>query len=324
MAKKAAKESPVRLRKIVQLIRERGSMSNAALAAALQVSESTAKRDVAVLTDQANCPLKYDATRRGWVLQDDTFELPGLWFNASEIHALLAVQHLLRGLQPGLLEAHIAPLRKRLTELLGESGHTAEEVERRIKLIHFATRRVEREHFELVTTAVLERKRLRIVYANRDKRETTSREVSPIQLVHYRENWLLDAYCHERKALRSFSLDAIREVYVSDGVAVEVSSEELKAHFESGYGIYAGIASKRARLKFTPDIAQYVSLETWHINQTTEWLDDGSYILEVPYSVDTELVKDLLRYGADVEVLSPPDLRQNVATAHQLAAKIYC
>jgi predicted DNA-binding transcriptional regulator YafY len=37
----------------------------------------------------------------------------------------------------------------------------------------------------------------------------TEREVSPQRLVHYRDNWYLDAWCHLREDVRSFSIDAI-------------------------------------------------------------------------------------------------------------------
>jgi predicted DNA-binding transcriptional regulator YafY len=66
-----------------------------------------------------------------------------------------------------------------------------------------------------------------------------------------------------------------------------------------------------------------VSLETWHPDQSHGWLEDGSYVLEVPYSNDQELVMDLLRLGAEVEVLSPPELRMRVFDALCAAAKQY-
>lgn len=329
MAKKAAKESVERLHIIVRLIRRHGAVTLATLQKELEVHISTIKRDFAVLTDRLGCPLEYDVSKKGYVIRDEqlpgggSFELPGLWFNASEVHALLAMLHLLRDVQPGFIESHLEPFKGRLRQLLGEGKHSVKNIEQRIKVIHFATRKVEVKHFELLTSAVLERRRLRLRYLNRDKQQMTEREISPLQLVYYRDNWLLDAWCHMRDGIRSFALDAIQQIAIIDKPAIEVSQDVLAAHFASGYGIYAGSASKRARLKFTPERARYVSLESWHPDQSSEWLADGSFILEVPYSMEHELLMDLLRYGADVEVLAPADLRQQVARALCAAARKY-
>ncbi|WP_423599938.1 helix-turn-helix transcriptional regulator [Roseateles sp. MS654] len=316
-----------RMHKIVSIARFRNGVTMQALMDELEVSMSTVKRDIDALRDRFGCPIEFDRDANQWVigtlLGGKRFELPGLWFNSSEIYALLAMQSLLSGVQPGLLEPHLQPLKDRLELLLGESIANAKDIEKRIKLIHFAGRRVKVKYFEQLTQAVLERKRVVMGYLNRDKNEMTEREISPLRLVHYRENWLLDAWCHLRNELRSFALDAIQEVELTDKTAIEVGKEALAEHFQSGYGIYAGKADKLAVLKFSKARAQYVSLERWHTKQVSKWLEDGSYQLEVPYSKDHELVMDVLRYGSDVEVLSPPELRQRVADQLCAAAKIY-
>jgi len=327
MPKKAKKENTERIRKIVDFVRAHNGATMRELKEELEASTSTIKRDLDVLRDRFGCPIDFDRDVDKWVMRDlpggKRFELPGLWFNASEIYALLAMQHLLTGVQPGLLEPHLQPLQDKLENLLGESPATAKDIVKRIKLIHFAGRRVEVKNFELLTKAVLERRRVTLRYFNRDKLEETEREVSPLRLVHYRENWLLDAWCHLRKELRSFALDAIRKISVTEKTAIEVTKEALAEHFQSGYGIYAGKAEKRAVLKFNKARAQYVSLERWHTDQSSTWLPDGSYQLEVPYSKDQELVMDVLRYGAEVEVVAPAELRQRVAKQLCDAAKIY-
>jgi len=48
-----------------------------------------------------------------------------LWFNASEVHALLTMEHLLSHLQPGLLGPHTQPLRSRIRMLLDSGDHSA-------------------------------------------------------------------------------------------------------------------------------------------------------------------------------------------------------
>ena len=312
-----SKVSIERITKIIRFIRQRGSASMSFLKEELEVSEATLKRDFAFLQDRLGCPLEWDRTKRGWVIRDELaaggrFELPGVWFDSSEVVALLTMLHLVEGVQPGLLEDHVAPLKLRLRSMLAEGTMSTRPIENKIRLINFAPRKVEPKHFQQVASGLLEGKRLHLEYWNRDRKESTKRIISPQQLVHYRENWFLDAWCHSRNALRSFSLDAIQSVRVLDESSIEISSKEMEDHFRSGYGIFAGPATKRAQLKFTPERAQWISKETWHHNQTNAYAEDGSYLLEVPYSNDQELIMDLLRHSPEVEVIAPPELRQKL------------
>ncbi|WP_435750432.1 helix-turn-helix transcriptional regulator [Thauera sp. AutoDN2] len=312
-----SKVSIERIAKIVRFIRKRGSASMSFLKEELEVSEATLKRDFDFLRDRLGCPLEWDRTKRGWVIRDDLaeggrFELPGVWFDSSEVIALLTMLHLVEGVQPGLLEDHVAPLKSRLRSMLAEGTMSARPVEHKLRLIHFASRKVEPKHFQQIASGLLEGKRLRLEYWNRDRMENTNRVISPQQLVHYRENWILDAWCHSKNALRSFALEAIQSIRVLDECATEVSAKEMQEHFCSGYGIFAGPAAHRARLKFTPERAQWVGKETWHHDQTSTYLEDGSYVLEVPYSNDQELIMDLLRHSPEVEVLGPPELRRKL------------
>lgn len=62
-----------------------------------------------------------------------------------------------------------------------------------------AARAKDMRHFQIVAGAVLQRKRLTIQYYNRDRSQTSEREISPQRLTHYRDNWYLDAWCHQKK-----------------------------------------------------------------------------------------------------------------------------
>lgn len=325
---RVSKVSIERFVKIVRLARRKNGVTMSDLGVELGVSTASVKRDIDYLKDRLNCPIEWDSRKRAHMLRDDPatgerFELPGLWFDASELFAMLMMLHLVEGVQPGLLEEHVAPMKERVRSMLAAGGKSAKQIERKVKLIHFAPRRIEPKHFKVLATALLEGKKLQLQYLRRDKNETTERVISPLQLVHYRENWVLDAWCHLRNELRSFAPEAIEDVKILPESAIEVSQEEMRTHFQSGYGIFSGKATNRAILKFTHDRAQWIALETWHPDQSDRWLSDGSYILEVPYSNDQELVMDVLRYGPEVEVLGPPELRQRIQERLCAAAKHY-
>jgi predicted DNA-binding transcriptional regulator YafY len=233
------------------------------------------------------------------------------------------MDRLLADLQPGVLTELVGPFRKRLKELLVSGAHSAEAVASRIRVLSMGARTVEPAHFRTLSTALLSRRRLRILHNRRQDGEVLERELSPQRLVHYRDNWYLDAFCHKRQALRTFAVDAIEHATVLDKSAKDVSEESLERHFASGYGIFAGSDTQEAVLLFNATRARWVSRESWHPKQDGKLQLDGRYLLKFPYSREPELVMDVLKYGADVEVLAPESLRTAVASQLRDASKLY-
>ena len=159
------------------------------------------------------------------------------------------MQQLLAGLEPGLLGPHVQPLMERLRAILGTGEHSWRDVERRVRILQPGRRGARSPHFGLLATALLARKRLSIRHWHRIEDRETERSVSPQRLVHYRDNWYLDAYCHLREDLRSFAVDAIRGATVLETRAKEVPQAGMDAYLKSGYGIFAGRDVEWARLR---------------------------------------------------------------------------
>lgn len=309
-----------RIYQIDQLLSGRRFVPRKELQERLGVSWATLKRDLAYLKDRLNAPVIYDRDLGGYRFEKDVkrigpqYELPGLWFSAEEIHALLTMQHLISNLDTGgLLGPQIKPLLARLTGLLGTADNPVDEVQRRIKILTVGARRFHLDHFQAVGSALLRRKRLTIRYHARGTDETTEREISPQRLVHYRDNWYLDAWCHLRDDLRNFSVDAIERVETLDRRAKDVSDKRLDEVLGSGYGIFSGENVAWATLRFTPQRARWVATERWHPDQIGHALKDGGYELKLPYADDRELIMDIMKYGADCKVIEPKSLRERVA-----------
>ncbi len=289
-------------------------VSRQRLEEALECSRATVKRLIEEMRLYLNAPIVYDRKLNGYrydPAEGEMYQLPGLWFNASELQALLAAQQLLEGVQPGLLDSHLQPLRRKIDELLSHQPGSGEPVSHRIRLLRAAARPAG-PYFTLIAGALAARKRLNLHYYNRGRDSLSEREVSPQRLTHYRDNWYLDAWCHLRRGLRTFSLDAIREARALDAAAKELDEAALDAHYAGAYGIFSGRAQHLAVLRFSPQRARWVSQEAWHPQQQSRWLADGRYELTLPYSQPQELVMDLLQYGPDVEVMEPPSLREMV------------
>ena len=321
-------ERTERFYRIQQLLQNRRYVRKQEFLDALEVSPATFKRDLEYLRDRFRAPIVYDVEHEAYRFDDKVedsavWQLPGLWFTADELVALLTMDRLLADLEPGVLSELIGPFRKRLKDLLTSGEHSAETVASRIRVLSMGARAIEPAQFRALATALLSRRRLKIRHSRRQDGDVLEREVSPQRLVHYRDNWYLDAWCHKRQALRTFAVDAIERAVVLDKDAKDVGDESLERHFASGYGIFAGAETQEAVLLFNAVRARWVSRETWHPKQDGKLQLDGSYLLRFPYSREPELVMDILKYGADVEVLAPESLRRAVAGQLGEAAKLY-
>jgi predicted DNA-binding transcriptional regulator YafY len=179
------------------------------------------------------------------------------------------------------------------------------------------------EWFQVLAAATLQRRKVRMTYHGRERNRSTERVVSPQRLVHYRDNWLMDAWCHLREGLRTFSIDRVRAAEELSEPARNIPDAELDEYFASAYGIFAGRANKSAVLRFSAERARWVADERWHPSQVGQYLTDGRYELRIPYRDERELVMDILRHGPEVEVLAPPALREAVVAGLRAALVRY-
>ena len=317
-----------RVYRIEMLIRHRGQVSFRDLQDELEVSRATLKRDLEYLRDRLGAPIVYDRDLGGYRFGEEfrghKHELPGLWFNERELYSLLMAHQLLSGLDSdGMLSRHLQPLLERIHQMLGSRDEEARALMKRVKIISAVRRPVPSRWFELVGAALLERKRLHLRYLTRGRGETGEREVSPQRLVHYRNTWYLDAWCHRVDGLRRFALDAVEDAQLLAARARDVAMGQVETAMDAGYGIYAGAQRQWAVLLFQPQAAAWVSREEWHPEQRGSWAEDGCYRLELPFAEETELVMDLLRHGDQVRVLEPASLAQAVATRLHAGAALY-
>src|SRR5690606_744253 len=179
----------------------------------LGCSRATVYRDLAFLRDALMAPVEGDgeAGFRYAAAESERFELPGLWLSSEELYALLASQQLLRRTGAGVLSSVLAPLQQRIEGLLAAQAGTS----------------------RWPVAPVRERVPLAFECRARCAGHTRRRKVSPQRITQYRDNWYLDAWDHEREALRSFAGDRIMQARLLEDPAQDVEDAVLDQHFAS-------------------------------------------------------------------------------------------
>jgi predicted DNA-binding transcriptional regulator YafY len=314
-----------RIVRLHQLLSEnRYGLTLEQLSAELGVSAITVRRDLIFLRDTLGAPLVLEgnaddvAPRWRYVAQagNGPFHLPGVWLDAEELYALLmALQLTQRGRgtssagPTSVLGQALGPLESRLERLFGDKLKRLD----RLVVLRTQARRANQTTFRFVTQAVLEGKQLSFGYRARSSGKEAEWQVHPQRLIHHRNNWYVDAVAPRRghKMFR-FAVDAMRRPQLSDEPSNDLPLDQLDAGQSPGYGIFYGPAKHHAILRFSQHAAQWIADEEWHPQQQQRPLLDGCLELIVPYANSRELLMDVMRHGAEVEVIGPPELREQM------------
>ena len=274
-------------------------------------SRSTLFRTIEFLRDRLGAPIE---NHRGqgyyYSKEDGSFELPGVWFRANELEALLTVHHLINNLQPGMLDSQIVQLRDKVSEILQRSttNPSHQFPTKRFRILASHTRSLAEGVFELSAQSIIERRQLEFDFAGRYSNDQNRRTTSPQRLVHYRDHWHLDAWDEQKQELRTFALDGMRDVTITEQPARDVPDDQLDEALTRGYGLFAGPVQGHAKLVFSGERAEWVSQESWHPDQQGRFREDGTYELILPYSDPRELLGEILRHGPHVQVEAPEAL----------------
>ena len=313
-------ERIVRLHRLLK--HNRTGVSLERLMEEIEASRATVYRDIAFLRDALGAPIESDLESHRFKYVTDSehvFELPGLWLSPDEVYALLVARQALTAQSDGALAEALGDLGPRLKGLVGDRVEHLS----RIRVLRQASRKLDDSTFRTVTSAVLERKRLSFSYRARSTGDGSVRTTSPQRLTHYRDNWYLDAYDHDKRGLRSFALDRVTAANIVEAAADDWPEAELDAHFASSYGIFAGPARAWATIRFSSHAARWVADERWHSQQKGRFLSDGRFELQLPFGNARELLMDVLRYGPDAEVIAPVSLREEMKQLLTLALTGY-
>jgi predicted DNA-binding transcriptional regulator YafY len=200
-----------RLFKIVQYLRGRNLTTAQQLAQWLQVSERTIYRDIRDLSTTGT-PIEGEAGV-GYRLRG-SMDLPPLQFELEEIEALVLGARMVEAWSgPQLGAAAVAALAKVASALPADRRRWLETSRAYVPAMHIPKQIGER--FEKLRYAIRERRAVDFVYAD-DKKQLTGRSVRPLSLYFWGEHWTLGAWCELRKDFRSFRIDRVIRLKLSD------------------------------------------------------------------------------------------------------------
>jgi predicted DNA-binding transcriptional regulator YafY len=282
------------------------------LSSRFEISAKTAQRSIEYFRDRLFAPLEYDPLHRGYFYCTD-FELPAARISAGELGALLISRRLLADASAGHLEGELASVVNKLGGILSRHlpGTLAPDEAFSFRWNQFVPTR--NDDFQRVCQALLGARILTFDYQSPTQTGAVRRSVEPHHLVNYLGTWHLIAYCRLRHDWRDFVLPRMAALVVENDTFGYRPRADWEPLLTGTFGIFQNRDSFRVTLRFTPERSRLVNGQIWHPDQQIAHSEDGSLLLTLPASHPAELLMSILGHGAEVEVLAPAWLQEQVA-----------
>ena len=295
------------------------------LAETFELSQKTAQRDIEFIRDRMRAPLVYVPDKRGYAYADKAYELPGIWITGEELAGLFIASRLASTIPDrGLKSSFRSFLQQVVSFCTLDTPFSLDELTERISVKNIEYARVDAAIFQKIVDALFYKKALKIEYYSPHKDEATQRVIFPLHLLQYMGSWHVISHCLLRGELRDFALSRIRAIKPAlERSKPEFPSDSIKEYIRKNFGLISKGTRIEVCLKFLPDIVPWISEQIWHPEQKQVAYPDGSLCLTFTVADLREVKREVLKYGAQVEVLSPAALRDEVRAEIEKMAGIY-
>lgn len=310
-----------RLFALVLLLQNRPSLTSRDLAEHFGVSRRTIFRDLRALAE-SGVPISYGDEGGYEILEG--YQLPPLMFSAREAATVLvgaeftrmqpdpslradakAVSMKIRSVLPDPVREYIDRLQERtvVAPYLHEPGPTHDHDDQ--------------GHWFVLSEAVANQRSLWMEYFVTSRNELTKRKVEPLALVYFSESWNVIGYDHLRKALRNFRLDGIRKLRTLMDTFERPPDFDLDTYLRE-----RGTTPETQRITLRFSERMYERARRAIPAEIIDRESDGGAVAVSFLFENLEYLADwLLRYGTEVEVLEPAELRDALhIRAKELAA----
>ncbi|MCX7913650.1 MAG: WYL domain-containing protein [Thermodesulfovibrionales bacterium] len=290
-----------------------GKFPNAShMAQEFEISAKQAQRDIDFMRDRLSAPLQYDTKRRGYYYSSRNYELPSIWIKEDELLALCFATKLASTIPQDEIKKSLELMIKKLSSFLTSDFNKFQRFINNVSVKNIEYYIVDKTIFQEVISSLFNQQTIEFDYYSPHKKEKSRRVVKPLHLLCYMGRWFLIGYCREKTEIRYFSLSRINSIKVVDEDFDINTSHDIKAIIGNYFGIFSGGSPQKVCLKFNPEVADWIKEQIWHEAQIMNLNDEGRLTLRFPATNFSELKGEILKFGSNVEVVSPEELRLEI------------
>jgi predicted DNA-binding transcriptional regulator YafY len=290
----------------------------------LEVCPKTIQRDIEFMRDQMDLPIEYDAGRHGFFYSREVAAFPTVQVTEGELVALAVAQKALEQYRGTPFERPLEAAFQKLTDGLSEKiSFTWTHVEGSVSFRQTGTTVPDLKLFEKLGEAVFSSHEVEFDYLKPGAEAPERRRVQPYHVACIDGQWYLFGQDLVREGIRTFALTRMRALRILGKPFRRPLGFSIDSLLAASFGVFHGGKPQAVRLRFSRAVARFVMERRWHASQKDAALKGGGCELAMKVVDSPELRRWILSWGAEVEVLAPATLREEVRGAIEVMRRMY-
>ena len=313
-----------RMMLIHERLRDGAALNCTRFADELDVSRKTIQRDIDHMRDRLGLPLEYDRGTHSYVYTSPVEAFPTVQMSEGDAFALFVAERALEPLRGTPLFDRLQSTFEKLTSNLKGSVDLTSEDQQVVSFSQFGEGRTNAVAFDRLQKAHNEQREVTFAYKKPGASRAEIRNVRPYHLTHRDNLWYLVGHDLGRDDIRTFAHPRMHDVALTKKKFTLPEDFSPETFFANALGVVAGKGEAYdIHIRFSANVAERIEERVWHESQQSKRRRDGSVDLHLRLGSLIEIERWALGWGAEAEVISPSNLRQQVATTTKAMAARY-
>ena len=275
----------------------------------LHICNSTIEKDLFNMKMEHDAPIKYSKKNGGYYYEDSTYSINDIPLSEDELSSIKYAVDTLHQFKETPFFKEFGNAIDKIVDRISVGGAQNE----MSKYIQFeaATSVGGNEFLPVLLEAIQRKKKVWFIYTSFIKGQGKPRKVSALFLKEYRNRWYLISYDPSQKDIRTYALDRMEDPKILEDEQITPQGFDAEVYFENAMGItsYKGEA-KKIIIQADEIASKYIKSQPIHHSQEIMKESKEGTHFTFKLLLSEELIRTLLSYGGEIEVIEPEDLKK--------------
>ena len=275
----------------------------------VHICNSTIEKDLFNMKMDHDAPIKYSKKNGGYYYEDSTYSINDIPLSEDELSSIKYAVDTLHQFKETPFFKEFGNAIDKIVDRISVGGAQNE----MSKYIQFeaATSVGGNEFLPILLEAIQRKKKIWFIYTSFIKGQGKPRKVSPLFLKEYRNRWYLISYDPSQKDIRTYALDRMEDPKILEDEQITPQGFDAEVYFENAMGITSYKGEAKKIIIHADEIAsKYIKSQPIHHSQEIMKESKEGTHFTFKLLLSEELIRTLLSYGGEIEVIEPEDLKK--------------